>query len=153
MAHLLHGSIAFSTQFHSKLMQLSPFWQQFKNSVTLKDRPFHSQPPIHFHSISDFLTAWFIKISSSTSCSVHICPCCARLTGVIISMGVHLTNVKFSATFHDTVQSHSIITTHMYQLAINVVHPRELNDTTDLFIRPGFQYYYHCTSTYSMNSS
>jgi hypothetical protein len=37
---------------------------------------------------------------------------------VIISAGVHLTTVKFSATFDDIVQCHSIITKHMYQLAI-----------------------------------
>jgi hypothetical protein len=65
------------------------------------------------------VTVWFIKISSSTLFSAHISPCCATLTGVIISVGVHSTTVKFSATFRDTVLSHSTIITHVYQLAMN----------------------------------
>ena len=116
-------------------MHLSPFWQQFKNSITLK---IHSTST---SSVTSQQTAWFIKISPSTSCSVCISPCCARLTGVIISVGVHVTTVKFSATFYDTVQSHSIITTRMHQLAINF-------DVWMLAMLPTGHKRWHCYFTY-----
>jgi len=131
VAHLFHGSIAFSIQLHNTSMHLSPFWQQFKNSITLK---IHSTST---SSVTSQQTAWFIKISPSTSCSVCISPCCARLTGVIISVGVHVTTVKFSATFYDTVQSHSIITTRMHQLAINFDVVKRVSPTrTESHYRP-----------------
>ena len=120
MAHSLYGSITLSAQFHSTSKHLSPFWQQFKNSVSLKIGPLHSQPPFHFHSISVFPSDCLVYQNHFMYlCSVHISPCCARLTGVIISVGVHLTIFKFSATLYDTVQSHSTINRHMYEVAMH----------------------------------
>jgi hypothetical protein len=143
-------------------LHLSPLWQQFKichiKNQALAFTAIHNYHSTSIPSVTSQLTAWFIKISSSTSFSVHISPCCARLTGVIISMGVHLTTVNSLQHFMTQcsltpLSSHTCINWQRILMCWNVFHPRESNHTTDVFVGPSFQYYYHGTATYPMNSS